>query len=139
MIRAALSLALLAACSTPVPPAATGDAPASQATSTARPSEPAPSAFAQGASAPSASAPSASAAAVSSAPTAPASSAVTAPDERIPCKTVRDCWVSPTPYRHPIVRPARFKKRDFKPCVDGEAEPVCGDDGFCAIGRVAGC
>jgi hypothetical protein len=59
--------------------------------------------------------------------------------ERVACKTDRDCWVSSTPYRHPIARPAQFKKRDFKFCKDGAAEPVCGDDGFCAIGRVAGC
>ena len=51
-----ISLALLAACSTPGTPSMTGDAPASKATSTARPSEPAPAALAQGASAPSVSA-----------------------------------------------------------------------------------
>ncbi|HEU4536930.1 MAG TPA: hypothetical protein VFS00_22565 [Polyangiaceae bacterium] len=134
MLRAALSLALLAACSTPAPPSATGDAPGSKATSAASPSEPAPSALAQDAPLPPV-----SAAAVSSAPTTPASSAAADPGERIPCKSVRDCWVSSTPARHPIARPARFKKRDFKPCVDGEAEPACGDDGFCTIGRVAAC
>lgn len=135
MLRAALSLALLAACSTPPsPPSATGEAPGSTATSTASPSEPVASAPAQDAPAPSV-----SAAAVASTPTALASSAATTPDERIPCKSVRDCWTSSTPYRRPIARPARFKGRDFKPCKDGEAEPACGDDGFCKIGRVAGC
>jgi hypothetical protein len=137
MIRAALSVTLSAACSTPGPPSATGTVPASTATSTAGPSEPAPSAAVRGASAPSA--PSTPSNAVSDAPTAPASGAAAEPGERIPCKTVRDCWVSSTPGRHPIARPARFKGRKFKPCRDGEAEPVCGDDGFCAVGRPLKC
>jgi hypothetical protein len=59
--------------------------------------------------------------------------------ERVACKTERDCWISPTPRTRPIARPARFKGRDFKPCKDGEVAPICGGDGFCAIGNAYKC
>jgi hypothetical protein len=59
--------------------------------------------------------------------------------DRVPCKTTRDCWISPTPRTHPVARPAKLKGRDFKPCSDGEVAPVCGDDGFCAVGNAYKC
>ncbi|HEU4534281.1 MAG TPA: hypothetical protein VFS00_09185 [Polyangiaceae bacterium] len=103
MLRLALALALLAACSPPGPPPATGDAPASQATPTARPSEPAPSAPAPGASTSPA-----SASAASHAPTTPASSAAADPSVGAACVADADCrWDDPcTPQR----------------CVGGRAE-----------------
>jgi hypothetical protein len=58
--------------------------------------------------------------------------------ERVPCETVRDCWVSSSPRRHPIARPAHLQKRDFKPCADGEAAPRC-SDGMCVVGPAFAC
>ena len=60
--------------------------------------------------------------------------------EPIPCKTVRDCWVSDQPRLHPVKRPAHLRGRDFKPCVDGEIPPACGAEGYCTISHLGyGC
>lgn len=58
--------------------------------------------------------------------------------EPIPCETVRDCWVSPSPRRHPIARPKQLRGRDFKPCADGEAAPRC-EAGRCVVGPAYSC
>lgn len=58
--------------------------------------------------------------------------------EPVPCETVRDCWVSPSPRRHPIARPKHLRKRDFKPCADGEAAPRC-NEGTCVVGPAFSC
>lgn len=58
--------------------------------------------------------------------------------EPVPCETVRDCWVSPSPRRHPIARPEHLRKRDFKPCADGEAAPLC-REGMCVVGPAFAC
>lgn len=59
--------------------------------------------------------------------------------EPVPCKTTRDCWVDPSPRRHPIARPKHLRKRDFKPCADGEAAPLCSADGQCVVGPAFSC
>jgi len=56
----------------------------------------------------------------------------------VPCETVRDCWVSPSPRRHPIARPKQLRRRDFQPCADGEAAPRC-SDGHCVVGPAFSC
>ncbi|MBK7829252.1 hypothetical protein [Nannocystis sp.] len=56
----------------------------------------------------------------------------------MPCETVRDCWVSPSPRRHPIARPKQLRRRDFQPCADGEAAPRC-SDGHCVVGPAFSC
>lgn len=57
--------------------------------------------------------------------------------ERVPCKSVDDCWVDPSPRRHPVRRPAG-KRGPFRPCKDGTAGPAC-VDGFCAVGPAYKC
>jgi hypothetical protein len=59
--------------------------------------------------------------------------------EPVPCKTDRDCWVDPSPRRHPIARPKALRKRDFKPCADGEVAPKCGPEGRCILGPAFSC
>jgi hypothetical protein len=59
--------------------------------------------------------------------------------EPVPCKTTRDCWVSPDPRRHPIARPRALRKRDFRPCADGEVAPLCGPAGHCVLGPAYSC
>ncbi|MBK8937707.1 MAG: hypothetical protein IPM79_08695 [Polyangiaceae bacterium] len=54
------------------------------------------------------------------------------------CKTERDCWVDPSPRRHPVARPAHLRGRDFKPCSDGEVAPAC-KAGVCALGPAYSC
>jgi len=39
-----------------------------------------------------------------------------------PCGSVDDCWVDGST---PIPRPEAARGRDFRPCEDGEAAPVC--------------
>lgn len=58
--------------------------------------------------------------------------------EPVPCSSERDCWVAPSPRRHPIARPKEFRGRDFKPCADGEAPPRC-SDGVCVVGPGYSC
>lgn len=53
--------------------------------------------------------------------------------DAVPCKDDRDCWVSPSPRRHPIARPKNVRKREFAPCKDGEVAPKCGDAGHCVL------
>jgi hypothetical protein len=44
----------------------------------------------------------------------------------IPCKSADDCWISgDTTAAKPIRRPAKLRGKKFRPCVDGEAAPVC--------------
>jgi hypothetical protein len=57
----------------------------------------------------------------------------------VPCKTDRDCWIDPSPRRHPIARPKALRKRDFRPCADGEAAPKCGPAGHCVVGPAYSC
>lgn len=57
----------------------------------------------------------------------------------VPCKTEKDCWVSPSPRRHPIARPPELRGRDFAPCKDGEVPPRCGPEGFCVLGPGYSC
>jgi hypothetical protein len=62
----------------------------------------------------------------------PAPSTTAAPG-KIPCSSADDCWVddSVSPYQ-PIARPKRLRGKRFRPCVDGEAAPVC-RSGFCGV------
>ena len=53
--------------------------------------------------------------------------------EPVPCRSARDCWIEVLPFRHPVPRPRRFRRREFRPCEDGEVAPAC-DDGVCALG-----
>ena len=49
----------------------------------------------------------------------------------IPCKSEDDCWIrGGTTAATPIARPARLRGKKFRPCVDGEAKPIC-SGGFC--------
>lgn len=57
----------------------------------------------------------------------------------VPCTTDRDCWVSPTPRRHPVARPKALRSRDFRPCADGEVAPKCGPAGQCVLGPAYSC
>lgn len=57
----------------------------------------------------------------------------------VPCTTDRDCWVDPSPRRHPIARPKALRKRDFKPCADGEVAPKCGPANQCILGPAYSC
>ncbi|MBX7084636.1 MAG: hypothetical protein K1X88_35855, partial [Nannocystaceae bacterium] len=57
----------------------------------------------------------------------------------VPCTSDRDCWVDPSPRRHPVARPRALRKRDFRPCKDGEVAPKCGDAGTCVLGPAYGC
>jgi hypothetical protein len=57
----------------------------------------------------------------------------------VPCKSDRDCWVDPSPRRHPIARPKELRGRDFAPCKDGEVAPKCGDAGVCVLGPAFTC
>jgi len=59
--------------------------------------------------------------------------------DAVPCKDDRDCWVSPSPRRHPIARPKHLRKREFAPCKDGEVAPKCGDAGHCVLGPAFSC
>jgi hypothetical protein len=59
--------------------------------------------------------------------------------DAVPCKDDRDCWVDPSPRRHPIARPKNLRKRDFAPCKDGEVAPKCGDAGVCVLGPAFSC
>jgi hypothetical protein len=59
--------------------------------------------------------------------------------EAVPCKTDRDCWVDPSPRRHPVPRPKALRKRDFRPCADGEVPPKCGPEGRCVLGPGYSC
>jgi hypothetical protein len=56
-----------------------------------------------------------------------------APDAgaRVSCKSDDDCWVSDTTTAaRPIRRPAKLRGKKFRPCVDGDAKPMCGG-GYC--------
>jgi hypothetical protein len=57
----------------------------------------------------------------------------------VPRKTVRDCWVDPSPRRHPVARPKALRKRDFRPCADGEVAPMCGAAGHSVLGPAYSC
>lgn len=57
----------------------------------------------------------------------------------IPCKSDRDCWVDENPRPHPVVRPRALRGRDFKPCDDGETEPLCNAQGHCVLGLRFSC
>lgn len=57
----------------------------------------------------------------------------------VSCKDDRDCWVDPSPRRHPVARPKALRKRDFKPCSDGEVAPKCGPAGTCILGPAYTC
>jgi hypothetical protein len=57
----------------------------------------------------------------------------------VPCTTDRDCWVDPSPRRHPVARPKPLRKRDFRPCADGEVPPKCGPQGRCILGPAYSC
>lgn len=59
--------------------------------------------------------------------------------DAVPCETDRDCWIDPSPRRHPIPRPKALRKRDFKPCADGEAAPKCSPAGQCIVGPAFSC
>lgn len=59
--------------------------------------------------------------------------------DAVPCKTDRDCWVDPSPRRHPVARPKALRKRDFRPCADGEVAPKCGAEGRCVLGPAYSC
>lgn len=59
--------------------------------------------------------------------------------EPVPCTSNRDCWISPSPRRHPIARPRALRKRDFRPCEDGEVAPQCGPAGHCVVGPAYSC
>jgi len=59
--------------------------------------------------------------------------------EPVPCTTDRDCWIDPSPRRHPVARPKALRKRDFRPCADGEAAPKCGPAGHCIVGPAYTC
>lgn len=59
--------------------------------------------------------------------------------EPVPCKTDRDCWVDPSPRRHPVPRPRALRRRDFRPCADGEVPPKCGPAGRCVLGPGYSC
>jgi hypothetical protein len=64
-------------------------------------------------------------AAVASADASTASTAAMGPP-RISCKTDDDCWVSnTTTAAQPIRRPAKLRGKKFRPCVDGDAQPIC--------------
>lgn len=58
--------------------------------------------------------------------------------DAVPCKTARDCWIDPSPRKHPVARPKHLRGRDFKPCEDGEVAPQC-RAGFCALGPAYSC
>lgn len=57
----------------------------------------------------------------------------------VACKSDRDCWVDPSPRRHPVARPRALRKRDFRPCEDGEVAPRCGAAGTCVLGPAYSC
>ena len=59
--------------------------------------------------------------------------------EPVPCESDRDCWVDSSTRRHPIARPKALRRRDFRPCVDGEAAPQCGPAGHCIVGPAFTC
>jgi len=55
----------------------------------------------------------------------------------VPCRRDFDCWFDYTPRLHPIRRPRRVRKR-FRPCEDGENEPIC-RNGSCTFGMSFPC
>lgn len=59
--------------------------------------------------------------------------------EPVPCESDRDCWVDHLPRRHPVARPKALRKRDFKPCSDGEVAPKCGPEKRCVLGPAYKC
>jgi hypothetical protein len=59
--------------------------------------------------------------------------------EPVACKSDRDCWIDPSPRKHPVARPKKLRGRDFKPCSDGEVAPRCGPAGTCVIGPAYSC
>lgn len=59
--------------------------------------------------------------------------------DAVPCTTDRDCWVDPSPRRHPVARPKALRRRDFRPCADGEVAPKCGPQGRCVLGPAYSC
>jgi hypothetical protein len=50
----------------------------------------------------------------------------------VPCVSDGDCWLAEEPVLHAIKRPRRFKGRQFRGCVDGEAVPSC-VEGRCTL------
>lgn len=57
----------------------------------------------------------------------------------VPCSSDRECWIDPSPRRHPVARPKALRKRDFVPCADGEVAPKCGPAGVCIVGPAYSC
>lgn len=47
----------------------------------------------------------------------------------VPCKTTDDCWSEGAT---PIARPKALRGRKYRPCVDGEHQPMCTPSGVCA-------
>jgi alpha-tubulin suppressor-like RCC1 family protein len=54
-----------------------------------------------------------------------------------PCQSNLDCWFGAEPGTLGP-RPASLRHHRFRPCVDGEREPIC-DHGACSWGRPYGC
>lgn len=52
--------------------------------------------------------------------------------DAIPCESNLSCWVSLDPRPRPVRRRPGLG-RPFKPCIDGEHEPVC-KKGKCTVG-----